>query len=62
VRARHYPIVGDALLLTIEQAMGPRFTAAHADAWRQGYTLIAEFMQQGAAVSRPASRLGGRTG
>ncbi len=40
----HYPLVGDALLWTLEQGLGPRFTPAVRAAWAEAYGLLADAM------------------
>jgi hemoglobin-like flavoprotein len=59
VRAGHYAVVGDALLETMEGSLAG-FTPAHADAWQQAYTLIAEVMQQGASAAGSGTTLASR--
>lgn len=49
VRAEHYQTVGAALLWTLEQGLGPKFTPAVREAWAAAYELLAEVMQLGAA-------------
>jgi nitric oxide dioxygenase len=45
VQAEHYAIVGQALLETLAQGLGPGFTPEVEAAWREAYRLIAETMQ-----------------
>ena len=45
VQAAHYPLVGGALLWTLEQALGPAFTPAVRQAWTSVYQLLATTMQ-----------------
>lgn len=40
----HYPIVGEILIETFQNTLGPRWTSAYQDAWVQAYTVIAEVM------------------
>jgi hemoglobin-like flavoprotein len=42
--AAHYPIVGQALLWTLEQGLGPSWTPEVAAAWTGAYTTLSEFM------------------
>ncbi len=48
VQAQHYATVGSALLWTLEQGLGDKFTPAVRDAWTQAYTLLSDVMQLGA--------------
>ena len=49
-KAEHYPVVGEALLWTLEQGLGDDFDPATRDAWAAAYGLLAEVMQEGAAA------------
>jgi hemoglobin-like flavoprotein len=40
----HYPIVGEALLWTLEKGLGDAWTPAVAAAWTQAYTTLSSFM------------------
>ena len=40
----HYPVVGDALLWTLQQGLGDAFTPAHKDAWAAAYQILADVM------------------
>jgi hemoglobin-like flavoprotein len=42
--AAHYPVVGQALLWTLEQGLGPSWTPDVAAAWAGAYTTLSEFM------------------
>ena len=42
--AAHYPVVGQALLWTLEQGLGPSWTPDVAAAWTGAYTTLSEFM------------------
>ena len=44
----HYPIVGSALLWTLEQELGESFTDAHAAAWMEAYGRLVDTMLAGA--------------
>ena len=48
VQAQHYATVGSALLWTLDQGLGEKFTPAVRDAWTQAYTLLADVMLLGA--------------
>ena len=48
VRDGHYATVGDALLWTLEQGLGERFTPDVAEAWGAAYGLLAQTMQTAA--------------
>ncbi|MEO1161591.1 MAG: globin family protein, partial [Pseudomonadota bacterium] len=49
VEARHYVAVGSALLWTLEQGLGPRFTERARAAWTTAYALVSDTMRQAAA-------------
>jgi hemoglobin-like flavoprotein len=55
VQAAHYPIVGSALLWTLEQGLGPAFTPAVREAWATVYDVLATTMQAAAERARGAS-------
>ena len=44
VEARHYPIVGQALLDTLATGLGPAFTPEVKDAWTVVYGVLADTM------------------
>jgi hemoglobin-like flavoprotein len=48
VRTEHYATVGAALLWTLEQGLGAKFTPAVREAWAAAYELLSEVMQLGA--------------
>jgi len=48
VETHHYDTVGEALLWTLEQGLGPTFTPSVRDAWAAAYGLLAGTMQAGA--------------
>ncbi len=55
VQPQHYTPVGAALLWTLEQGLGPAWTAETSEAWTSAYTtlsgyMIAEAYGQGAAA------------
>src|SRR5499427_5759268 len=43
-RPEHYPVVGSALLWTLEKGLGDAWTAEVADAWTAAYTTLSGFM------------------
>lgn len=47
VTADHYAPVGQALLWTLEQGLGPAFTPEVKSAWIEAYTTLAGAMQAG---------------
>lgn len=44
VKAEHYPIVGDALLWTLEKGLGDAWTAELAEAWTKAYGTLSGYM------------------
>lgn len=54
VRGTDYAIVGAALLWTLEQGLGERFTPAVREAWAAVYGLLAQAMQDGAGLTLAA--------
>ena len=48
VEERHYAVVGSALLWTLSQGLGKRFTREVEDAWRADYEALAAAMKQSA--------------
>jgi hemoglobin-like flavoprotein len=52
VRDEHCAIVGAALLWTLEQGLGEKFTAEVRDAWAAAYGLLADVMMLGAAEGK----------
>ncbi len=48
VKDEHYPLVGEALLWTLEQGLGPAFTDEVKAAWITTYTMLANTMQDAA--------------
>jgi hemoglobin-like flavoprotein len=52
VRPEHYATVGEALLWTLSQGLGPAFTPAVEAAWRRAYTVLSGRML--AAAAEPA--------
>ena len=47
VRHEHFDVVGTALLWTLEQGLGERFTPAVRDAWVAAWDVIAGAMREG---------------
>jgi hemoglobin-like flavoprotein len=43
-RPEHYPVVGSALLWTLEKGLGENWTKEVADAWTSAYALLSVFM------------------
>jgi nitric oxide dioxygenase len=43
-KARHYPVVGAALLWTLEKGLGDGWTPEVADAWRTAYATLSGYM------------------
>jgi hemoglobin-like flavoprotein len=43
-KAEHYPVVGAALLWTLEKGLGDAWTPAVADAWSAAYGTLAGYM------------------
>lgn len=44
VKASHYPVVGSALLWTLEKGLGEAWTPDVADAWTDAYGTLSSFM------------------
>ena len=49
VRAEHYPVVGSALLWTLQEGLGEEFTPAVEAAWGELYQALATVMTKAAA-------------
>ena len=47
VQGRHYAVVGDALLKTLEQGLGAAFTVEVREAWVELYCVISGTMMEG---------------
>ena len=43
-KAEHYPVVGAALLWTLERGLGEGWTSPVADAWRAAYAALSSYM------------------
>ena len=52
VRDEHYATVGSALLWTLEQGLGEKFTPEVREAWTVAYELLAGVMQMGEIEAR----------
>ena len=48
VRAAHYKVMGEALMASLRQAIGEKWTPEVDEAWRLAYNLVAETMMLGA--------------
>ena len=53
VQDEHYDVVGEALLRTLEQGLGPDWSPAVKQAWTAAYGALAGAMKQGAAAAQP---------
>lgn len=51
VRDAHYATVGAALLWTLAQGLGPRFTPDAQEAWATTYAVLVEAMREGARLA-----------
>jgi hemoglobin-like flavoprotein len=51
-KPEHYPVVGEALLWTLEKGLGADWTPAVAEAWTAAYATLSSFMI-GQAYRRP---------
>jgi hemoglobin-like flavoprotein len=56
VKTQHYQTVGDALLWTLQQGLGDKFTPDARDAWASAYELLSSVMQLGAMDAKPQGR------
>jgi len=54
VQAQHYATVGSALLWTLGQGLGDKFTPAVREAWTAAYTLLSDVMLLGAMEEEAA--------
>ncbi|MGC1174227.1 globin family protein [Polaromonas sp.] len=52
VQDEHFDTVGSALLWTLEQGLGEKFTADVREAWTAAYALLASVMQLGLIEAR----------
>ena len=60
VRNRHYDVVGQALLWTLEIGMGASWTNELAEAWKNAYGRVANAMIEGADSAAEPERRPGR--
>jgi hemoglobin-like flavoprotein len=51
VKPEHYPVVGAALLWTLEQGLGEDWNPDLAEAWTNAYTILADTMQDAASAA-----------
>jgi nitric oxide dioxygenase len=58
VTARHYTLVGNALLRTLSKGLGPDFTPETRTAWIAAYKTLADVMRAAAYGSQPTSKAG----
>jgi hemoglobin-like flavoprotein len=56
VKDEHYVTVGTALLWTLDQGLGPKFTPEVREAWTAAYGLLADVMQFGALEAQRIKR------
>lgn len=54
VEDSHYETVGEALLWTLEQGLGPAFTPEVREAWATMYGIVAKVMMDAAAEAKAA--------
>ena len=43
----HYALVGEALLWSLEEGLGPRWTPSVAASWRKAYGIVSDHMIEG---------------
>ena len=55
VEARHYDLVGAALLWTLEQGLGDGYTESVQQAWSSAYALLAGIMRDAASRRQEAA-------
>jgi hemoglobin-like flavoprotein len=53
-QAAHYPVVGEALLWTLEKGLGPSWTPPVAAAWTSAYTTLSGYMISEASGQKAA--------
>jgi len=46
VKFEHFAVVGESLLWTLKQALGPAFTFELKEAWTNAYLMLADVMQE----------------
>jgi hemoglobin-like flavoprotein len=52
VRDSHYDLVGETLIATLAEALGPKFTAEVQEAWAAAYGVLASTMMRAANEQR----------
>ncbi len=52
VKAEHYPAVGEALIATLRQGLGPAFTSEDEAAWLRVYAQLSQVMTTAAYPTR----------
>ena len=55
VQDAHYATVGEALIWTLTQLLGDRFTEEVRDAWLETYNLLSRVMREAAAETQPST-------
>jgi hemoglobin-like flavoprotein len=55
VEERHYDLVGAALLWTLQEGLGDRYTAAVREAWTAAYSTLAAIMREAAPAEERAA-------
>ncbi len=55
-KPEHYPVVGGALLWTLEQGLGEHWTPEVAQAWTEAYALLSGFMIEQAYGQKQAAQ------
>ena len=55
VEDRHYDLVGAALLWTLQEGLGDRYTAAVREAWTVAYSTLAAIMREAAGTEERAA-------
>jgi|SRR5215208_5606896 len=48
---KHYELVGEALLWTLQQGLGPNFTPEVKEAWTETYTVVSGAMKNAARIA-----------
>lgn len=56
VRSEHYSPFGNALLRTLKKVLGPDYTRDVADAWEEGFRMLAGIMKQAEIDAAGAER------
>lgn len=58
VTDKHYDVVGEALIWTLQEGLKDDFTPEVKDAWVTTYTTVASVMKEAAAAAAPKSKKG----